>query len=167
MPASPPFQTQAALTHASNARAAAHRALRVHGVSTPLVELQNLATVAEITVACALQRRESRGGHFCVDYPDMVSVCMGVWTCVQEHVRKCAHGGVCAAAPRELRQLSLRQHNCVSGCVETQQLNRCSTPSTHKSRALPPIPGHADRGKKGCIPGGGVNLGGPSDLAAT
>jgi L-aspartate oxidase len=39
------------------------------GVNTELVELLNLATVAELVVSCALQRRESRGLHYSVDYP--------------------------------------------------------------------------------------------------
>ncbi|KAF5838195.1 fumarate reductase/succinate dehydrogenase flavo protein-like protein [Dunaliella salina] len=58
--------------HAVEVGAQAKAAVAKYGVCTPLVELLNLATVAEITVACALQRRESRGGHFCVDYPHPV-----------------------------------------------------------------------------------------------
>lgn len=46
--------------------------LAAYGYNTELVELLNLATVAEITVSCALQRKESRGGHYSADFPGEV-----------------------------------------------------------------------------------------------
>lgn len=39
-------------------------------ISTDLLELRNLVTVADLIVQCALKRQESRGLHYTKDYPD-------------------------------------------------------------------------------------------------
>jgi L-aspartate oxidase len=39
-------------------------------VTRDLLELRNIAAVAQLVVSCASARRESRGLHFTIDYPE-------------------------------------------------------------------------------------------------
>ncbi len=55
-----------------------------------LIELRNIATVAGLIIDCALKRKESRGLHYTIDYPDKVARLAKKDTVVQIRPRKSA-----------------------------------------------------------------------------
>jgi L-aspartate oxidase len=55
-------------------------------VSNNMLELRNLVCVAQLIVTCAMQRKESRGLHYNLDYPDMLD--KPEPTIIQKHLVK-------------------------------------------------------------------------------
>ncbi len=57
-------------------------------INSDLIELRNIATVAGLIISCALKRRESRGLHYNIDYPEKDETRWKKDTVVQLRTRK-------------------------------------------------------------------------------
>ena len=54
---------------------------RDYHINSDLIELRNLVLVAEIIVRSAISRKESRGLHYTLDYPEMLAVAKDTILC--------------------------------------------------------------------------------------
>ena len=57
-------------------------------VSNNLLELRNLVQVAELIIRCALERKESRGLHYTLDYPEMLAEAKPTILSAKHHTNK-------------------------------------------------------------------------------
>lgn len=61
-------------------------------VTSDLIELRNIAVVADLIIQCALQRKESRGLHYTLDYPDTNPALDNINTILTPDINQRAHG---------------------------------------------------------------------------
>lgn len=71
-------------------------------INSDLIELRNIATVAELIISCALKRKESRGLHYTIDYP-------------KKNDRICKKDTVIQIRPKKSAVLSTRLSGSQSG----------------------------------------------------